>query len=341
VERLDLVQPSLVDLSDPLLDLGDDAVPIAGDPVRLAFVLGAGGGLELDAGPARVASLRHARAGGDELWLALGMFAYGARVAPVALWPVELADDGRLIHARGRAPRVNDALVAQLAADGVELALAPADDDSFDLAALLARATAVADARGWRVDRAARVAVLSFARFDIARDVTGITLDSEPLRQLRGDMTAAALPAVLPVDLIAPLDADSAQLAAIAAAGTGASYVVQGAPGTGKTQTIVNVIAHCASAGKSVLVVSDRASALDVVLRRLAGLGLADFCLPIYGDHATSAHALTSLGRGLDRAFRPAAARRVPRVPPSSPLRSKPIARRCTRRRRWVGAFTA
>src|SRR5690606_13390262 len=63
-------------------------------------------------------------------------------------------------------------------------------------------------------------------------------------------------------DVLAPLDADASQLAVIAAAAAGASFVVQGAPGTGCSQTIANLVAHCASHGQRVLVVSDKISAL-------------------------------------------------------------------------------
>jgi hypothetical protein len=295
----------VIDPTDPLLDLGDAAVPIVGDPVRLAFVLAAGGGLELPIEPSRLALLRRARRDGEQgLWLALGALAYGTRVAPIVVWPVELADDGRLVHARGRAPRINDVLVAALAADGIDLPLA--GDGELDLATVLARASAVADARGWHVERVARVAVLSFAAFDVARDTATLGLANPLLNKLCGDAPADELPRPALDDVVAPLDADARQLAAISAAAAGASFVVTGGPGTGKSQTIANLVAHCTSAGKSVLVVSDRAPALDVVLRRLAAAGIGEFCLPLYGEHAAPAQAITALTRVLDRAFRPA-----------------------------------
>jgi very-short-patch-repair endonuclease len=46
--------------------------------------------------------------------------------------------------------------------------------------------------------------------------------------------------------------------------------VVWGPPGTGKSQTIVNVIADCIAKGKTVLLVSQKRAALDVVYERLA-----------------------------------------------------------------------
>src|SRR5690606_34076620 len=60
------------------------------------------------------------------------------------------------------------------------------------------------------------------------------------------------------------LDADSSQRQAIAAAVAGNSFVMDGPPGTGKSQTIANMIAGLIHAGRSVLFVSEKAAALDV-----------------------------------------------------------------------------
>lgn len=51
--------------------------------------------------------------------------------------------------------------------------------------------------------------------------------------------------------------------------------VVWGPPGTGKSQTIVNLIGNCLSENKTVLVVCQKRAALDVVYDRLDDLGLA------------------------------------------------------------------
>ena len=63
------------------------------------------------------------------------------------------------------------------------------------------------------------------------------------------------------------LDADSSQRASIAAALEGRSFVMDGPPGTGKSQTIANMIGVLLHAGKTVLFVSEKAAALDVVQR--------------------------------------------------------------------------
>ena len=45
--------------------------------------------------------------------------------------------------------------------------------------------------------------------------------------------------------------------------------VLEGPPGTGKSQTITNLIAHAIAGGQRVLFVSEKMAALDVVHRRL------------------------------------------------------------------------
>jgi primosomal protein N' len=82
------------------------------------------------------------------------------------------------------------------------------------------------------------------------------------------------------------LDADSTQLAAMASALDGKSFVLQGPPGTGKSQTITNLVAASLARGKTVLFVSEKMAALEVVHRRLRDVGLADFCLELHSHKA-------------------------------------------------------
>ena len=82
------------------------------------------------------------------------------------------------------------------------------------------------------------------------------------------------------------LDADSSQIAAIQDVKAGRNLVVEGPPGTGKSQTIVNLIAELLAEGKSVLFVSEKMAALDVVKDRLTGVGLGKFVLELH-SHKT------------------------------------------------------
>ena len=82
-----------------------------------------------------------------------------------------------------------------------------------------------------------------------------------------------------PKDLVTPLPADSSQFAAVAASSEGRDFVLIGPPGTGKSQTITNIIAQCLADGRTVLFVAEKAAALDVVQRRLHAHGLGDAVL--------------------------------------------------------------
>ncbi len=87
-------------------------------------------------------------------------------------------------------------------------------------------------------------------------------------------------------DMYQVLDADSSQIAAIQDVKAGRNLVVEGPPGTGKSQTIVNLIAELLAEGKSVLFVSEKMAALDVVKDRLTGVGLGKFVLELH-SHKT------------------------------------------------------
>lgn len=96
------------------------------------------------------------------------------------------------------------------------------------------------------------------------------------------------------------LDSDSSQHEAIEAAKRGASLVLDGPPGTGKSQTIANIIAEFLAAGKSVLFVSEKSAALEVVKRRLDKRGLGDFCLECHSHKSNKKQVIAELGRCLN-----------------------------------------
>jgi very-short-patch-repair endonuclease len=82
------------------------------------------------------------------------------------------------------------------------------------------------------------------------------------------------------------VDADSSQLRAIAAMSKEYPLVLEGPPGTGKSQTITNMIAQALAQGKSVLFVAEKMAALQVVHRRLVSAGLGEFCLELHASKA-------------------------------------------------------
>lgn len=95
-------------------------------------------------------------------------------------------------------------------------------------------------------------------------------------------------------DFAAPLPYDSTQLRAILKCAEGKSFILDGPPGTGKSQTIVNMIVNAFYHGKTVLFVAEKKAALDVVADRLKKLGdpnspynLGRFCLELHSNKAS------------------------------------------------------
>ena len=77
-------------------------------------------------------------------------------------------------------------------------------------------------------------------------------------------------------------DADSSQHSALIDAIDGKNLVIEGPPGTGKSQTITNLIAAAMAQGKKVLFVAEKLAALEVVYTRLEAAGLGEFCLELH-----------------------------------------------------------
>lgn len=172
---------------------------------------------------------------------------------------------------------------------------------------------------GWRLDELQMfVGLLSFAKLlmyldlDVDRWPASRKIQQHPhvlsLMDLASPYPAAPEPLdpstiddeVAPDDSYQVLDADSSQQAAIIGAKRGASMVIQGPPGTGKSQTITNIIAECLAEGKTVLFVAEKAAALDVVKRRLEGVGLGSFVAELHSRKASKRGFMEDLARALE-----------------------------------------
>lgn len=228
----------------------------------------------------------------------------------------EHGDDGAVSEAGN-----DDATVRTAQPGPARARRATLDEDELDLPGLMQRLSrAVAHKPGWKVTAGARLGIFSFAKLVMWTD-----LDERAERLLENRLVAHlakgkgeafdaaselpdpdALDEKVPVgSLLLPLDADASQLAAIAAASGGRTFVLQGPPGTGKSQTIANLICHAISEGKSVLFVSEKMAALEVVQRRLAGAGLGDFCLELHSHKARRKDVVEQLGKVIERTWRP------------------------------------
>lgn len=98
-------------------------------------------------------------------------------------------------------------------------------------------------------------------------------------------------------------DADSSQHSALIDALSGKNLVIEGPPGTGKSQTITNLIAVCVAQGKKVLFVSEKLAALQVVKKRLVLAGLEHFCLELHSNKTQKKHVLDELEKRMAAEF--------------------------------------
>ncbi len=99
------------------------------------------------------------------------------------------------------------------------------------------------------------------------------------------------------------LDADPSQIVVIETVKAGRDLVVEGPPGTGKSQTIANLIGELLVQRKTVLFVSEKMAALEVVKQRLDRIGLGEFCLELHSRKSRKKEVLAELQRCLQKPY--------------------------------------
>lgn len=124
-------------------------------------------------------------------------------------------------------------------------------------------------------------------------------LNSEPeaSEALSEDLDSLKTPEIIPIPI---LPADSSQVQALAYASASDNLVVHGPPGTGKSQTISNIIADALGKNKKILFVSAKMAALNVVFNRLKNEGLGQFCLEAHGVKAGKLKIIEDLKRTIE-----------------------------------------
>ncbi len=171
----------------------------------------------------------------------------------------------------------------------------------------------IADRQGWRLIREVSMGLLSFLKISMYHDLESNRermLENPVIRAITGDRTAVNevpeayrdfdFDKITPTNCYQVVNSDSSQMEAILLSKLGISFVMQGPPGTGKSQTITNIIAEALADGKKVLFVSEKAAALQVVLKRLEEVNLADFCLALHSHKANKKEILDSIGSNLN-----------------------------------------
>jgi len=246
------------------------------------------------------------------------------RRAPLLLVPVALerGEARAAFRLRARPADIDDnlSLAERLKVDfGIALPKLPADDEAIEPAAYFAAvAQAIEGRAGWRVEQdAIALGLYSFAKLLMHSDLDPANwphtarLDTNPfVRALLVEGLPPPEQPMLPDDtdldelipvgtLDSVLDADGSQTLAAEEVRRGRSCVVQGPPGTGKSQTITNIIAQAIKDGRSVLFVAEKLAALEVVRRRLEGVGLGAACLPLHSDRTSRRSVLAEIDRTL------------------------------------------
>lgn len=195
--------------------------------------------------------------------------------------------------------------------------LAQIDDLFQDVAATLERACA--SVPGFRIKKTVLLSNFSYAKLPMVRDLEESTdsIRKHPLvsalagvpgarEQLRDsvlpDSPADFAAEPPPQDEFLVLDADASQSAAINAALAGRNLVIVGPPGTGKSQTIVNLIAALVANEKSILFVAEKRAAIETVAARLKSVGLGDLLLDVHGGVRDHRRMLEQVAQALETA---------------------------------------
>ena len=138
------------------------------------------------------------------------------------------------------------------------------------------------------VQESAHLAVLNFATFRLWKDMRDHWqqfVQNDVVRHLVERPYEAFANAESPPpdgEMLCPIEIDESQLQAVTWAVEGRSFVIEGPPGTGKSQTITNLLAASIAANKKVLFVAQKQPALQVVKKRLEQIGLTPFCIDLH-----------------------------------------------------------
>ncbi len=256
--------------------------------------------------------------GANSLYLALGLLRWidtkgtrdadgnlPVRRAPLVLVPIELVRGSRdqySMRVREDEPQFNITLIEMLRTQ-FNLQLhglnpLPQDESGVDLKLVFSTVRrAVMSMPLWDVEEVAFIANFSFSSFVMWNDlrsrfdkltenkVVRALVDGRYTDYCVDDVQPSELDCAYKVsDIAIPSSIDSSQLAAVIEASEGVSFVLHGPPGTGKSQTITNMIANSLYQGKTVLFVAEKMAALNVVAERLAKIGLGNFCGEIHSN---------------------------------------------------------
>jgi hypothetical protein len=269
--------------------------------------------------------------GSSTLYLAVGLLKWfdrktpeQARYSPILLLPVEISrrsvNSKFTLKSREEETMINITLVEFLRQE-YEMNLGaleqlPTDERGVDVAKVMGLLRqAIKQLKGWDVLEQLVLGNFSFSKLILWKDIVvhqEELLKSEMVRSLvdgkltlsedHEPRTANDFDNVQSQSVVLPIPTDVSQMEAVLTAQQGRSFVLHGPPGTGKSQTITNIIADALYRGKRVLFVAAKKAALDVVQRRLEQIGLGPFALELHSNKSKKSDVLAQLAKSIETA---------------------------------------
>ena len=238
------------------------------------------------------------------------------RYAPLILVPVEMKrrQKGFSIRKMDEETLFNVTLLEKLRqefdVDLPNMDPLPSDDDGVDVDRILQEVRRrISGKEGWEVMASASLGIFSFNQFVMWKDLDANMDAFRENNVVRCLMDSTAYPGERelkedadPYGLCLAVPADGSQVKAVRATRNGRTFVMHGPPGTGKSQTITNIICDELAAGRRVLFVAEKRAALEVVQKRLDGVGIGNHCLELHSNKAGKAEVLQQLKRSMDSA---------------------------------------
>lgn len=246
--------------------------------------------------------------GANNLYLALGSLVWeskGRRVrSPLVFIPVDLERRSarspfrlRIDPSGSTVPNYSliERLRADLNLDLTELSEPEEDGAGIDLKGLfdVVRRVLAEDKLPFHIEATTYLGIFQFGTFRLWKDLeeswesiarnplVGHLIDS-PNTEFHDPAANTPVPGLEELIPRLPVPADASQTEVVARALAGRTLVVEGPPGTGKSQTITNVIVSAVAQGRRVLFVAEKRAALDVVSRRLQKADIGDLVLDLH-----------------------------------------------------------